>query len=75
VANPDGSNAYTVTGDIPFQGPSAFYGASPDWCPDGKWIVYQNPGGQLVIVPSAGFGAKVTVTSITGDALSPAWSR
>jgi hypothetical protein len=75
VANPDGSNAYSVTGDIPFQGPSAFYGASPDWSPDGKWIVYQNPGGQLVITGSAEPGPRMNVTSITGGASSPAWSR
>jgi len=76
IANVDGSNAYSVTGDRPFAGvPSVYYGSSPDWSPDGKWIVYRNPSGQLVITESSGVGARTTVTSITGGASSPAWSR
>ena len=75
IADPDGSNAYSVTGDIPFQVPSVFFGASPDWSPDGKWIVYRNSNGQLSITASSGLGRPVTVTSISGGASSPAWSR
>jgi Tol biopolymer transport system component len=75
VANPDGSNAFSVTGDTPPRIPSVGFGASPDWSPDGKSIVYRNSNGQLVITASSGDGTPVTVTSITGGASSPAWSR
>ena len=76
IANSDGSNAYSVTGGRPPQGvPSVGFGASPDWSPDGKWIVYRNNNGQLVITASSGDGTAVTVTGITGGASSPAWSR
>ena len=77
IANADGSNAYSVSGDRPIQNvpPSVFFGASPDWSPDGKWIVYRNNDGQLDISASTGLGRPVTVTSIAGGASSPAWSR
>lgn len=75
IANADGSNAYSVSGDRPLQGSlSVFNGVSPDWSPDGKWIVYRN-NGQLVITPSSGVGTPVTITSIAGGVSSPAWSR
>jgi hypothetical protein len=76
VANIDGSNAYSVSGDKPFQGVlSVSIGTSPDWSPDGKWIVYRNASGQLAITLSSGAGTPTTVTSITAGASSPAWSR
>jgi Tol biopolymer transport system component len=77
ITNADGSSAYSVTGDAtPWGGvPSVFFGASPDWSPDGNWIVYKNPSGQLVLTTSSGNGPRITVTSITGGASSPAWSR
>ena len=69
VANADGTDAHRI---VPWGFAFLYY----DWSPDGRWIAFERPYGQLYIVHPDGSGLhRVPVELPTGaGAINPSWS-
>jgi TolB protein len=65
----NGTTVSSLTGQS-----NVWFDSSPDWSPDGKWVVYQKEG-QLWIVLVGAPSSATQITTVSGGAADPSWSR